>query len=323
MQNLDIKDELLITYLMGEASPEDIQRVESWRNADPACNKRYEEFKVLWDASKKLSDTEVTDTEAAFYRYKKKSSERVHAQIRSIRNRKVRRWIGIAASVMLMTGGMWFYFAPLTTNTIQLITRTETRTDSLPDGSVITLNRFSRFEYPSKFSGGVRRVTLDTGEAFFSVAHSKAKPFLIIAGPALIRVVGTSFNVKYKKGSVEVIVETGIVQVSNKHQLVLLHPGDKLTIKQGSENLKKQRNPDQLYTWYRQRKFIADDTPLWRMIEVLNEAYDSHIVIGRKELYNLPLNTSFEDVSLDKVLDVISRTFKLTVEKKNGQIILK
>jgi ferric-dicitrate binding protein FerR (iron transport regulator) len=231
--------------------------------------------------------------------------------------------MSIAAGFLLFVGGIWLYNSQYAVKAITLSTNNQIQTSTLPDGSVITLNRKSLFEYPSKFKGNQREVKLKNGEAFFNITHNKAKPFIISAGNTLIRVVGTSFNVKNKKDGVEVIVESGIVQVSRNGQSALLKPGEKILVKQNSKTLEKEINPDQLYTYYRSKKFIADDTPLWRVVEVLNEAYDSHIVIGKKELNNLPLNTTFQNESLDKILDVISRTFKITVERKNGSIILK
>jgi hypothetical protein len=55
----------------------------------------------------------------------------------------------------------------------------------------------------------------------------------------------------------------------------------------------------------------------------LNEAYEAHIVIGRKELENMPLTTTFNNESLDTILDIIAQTFSASLEKKDGQVIIK
>lgn len=322
-EHMDMRDDLLISYLLGEASAEEIKQVEEWRKTDEACNKRLEEFSALWAASKNLTDNEETDARDSLARFKEKADERKRIRANTGRLKQRNTWLGIAASLLLLAGCSWLYFSQFSVTKIQLITNAKTQTTTLPDGSVITLNRLSRFEYPSRFKTDQRQVKLTEGEAFFNVAHNKAKPFVISAGSALIKVVGTSFNVKNKKGNVEVIVETGIVQVSRNGLSVILKPGEKVLVKQSSSILEKESNTDKLYTYYRSKEFVAEDTPLWRVVEVLNEAYDTHIIIGRKELKNLPLNTTFKNESLDKILDVIARTFKITVEKKHENIILK
>lgn len=319
---MDMQDDILISYLLGEASTAEIKQVEMWRRADEAYNKRFEEFKLLWETSKNLEDPQEADTQASLKRFKEKVAERKITNTHIIKLKQRNIWMTIAASLMLIAGGAWFYISQYTGREIQLVTKNETKTNVLPDGSVITLNKLSLFEYPSKFTGNQRNVILAKGEAFFNVAHNKAVPFIISAGNATIRVVGTSFNVKNKNGKVEVIVETGIVQVSRGSNTILLKPGEKVLVTQNSA-LAKETNSDQLYTYYRSKEFVANNTPLWRMVEVLNDAYDSNIVIGRKELNDMLLNTTFKNESLDDILAIISRTFGATVEKKNGQIVIK
>ena len=320
--DMDMQDDLLISYLLGEALPDEKNQVEEWLSTDENCKNRFVQFHTLWVTSKNPAATGPIDAQAALYRFKQKAATLTTANDNVKTLKKGRTWMAAAAAILL-AACMWLYFMHSAVKDVQLITSTAPQAVTLPDGSVITLNRASYFEYPSKFEGNLRNVKLDSGEAFFSVAHNKARPFIVAAGRVSIQVVGTSFNVKYKRGSVEVIVETGVVRVGLSGRMVVLKPGEKILIKPNSTELKKESNTDRLYTYYRSKEFVADDTPLWRMVEVLNEAYDSHIVIGRKELRNLPLNTTFNNESLDKILDVIARTFNITVEKEQGQIILK
>jgi transmembrane sensor len=56
---------------------------------------------------------------------------------------------------------------------------------------------------------------------------------------------------------------------------------------------------------------------------VLNEAYNVNIIIERKELRGLHLNTTFSNESLDRILEVISLTYNIEVEKKEDRIILR
>ena len=86
----------------------------------------------------------------------------------------------------------------------------------LPDGSKIFLNRNSEFSYRSNFGKHRRDVKL-TGEAFFEIAPDASKPFIIDAGKAKVKVVGTSFNVitNNSESAVEVFVKTGKVMLSD------------------------------------------------------------------------------------------------------------
>ncbi len=194
----------------------------------------------------------------------------------------------------------------------------------LPDSSEVTLNRNTVISYRRNFKGNTRSVKLDSGEVFFNVRSDKSKPFVIEADDVTVKVLGTSFNVKHTKHITEVIVETGIVQVSVGNQLVELRAGEKILIKDKNTILRKEANEDQLYTYYRSRVFVADNTPLWRVVEILNEAYDANIIIENDQHRGLPLTTTlFKDESLDSNLNVITQTFKINAVKENGKIMLK
>lgn len=69
----------------------------------------------------------------------------------------------------------------------------ERRTIALPDGSQVTLNTASRIS--ARFAGRRREVVLESGEAFFAVAHQDDAPFDVLSHAARIRVTGTRFNV--------------------------------------------------------------------------------------------------------------------------------
>lgn len=82
----------------------------------------------------------------------------------------------------------------------------------LPDGSVAQLNTDSALDVA--FSAAERRVRVVRGEVFFTVAKDPARPFLVAAGPVVVRAVGTAFNVRHRTGTIEVLVTEGRVAVA-------------------------------------------------------------------------------------------------------------
>ncbi|MDY6922868.1 MAG: FecR domain-containing protein [Pseudomonadota bacterium] len=89
----------------------------------------------------------------------------------------------------------------------------EVKVTPLADGSVMTLNTASRVVV--SFSDTQRSIQLIEGEALFDVARDPARPFLVVAGEARVRAVGTSFTVRrLGDAPVEVLVREGIVEVS-------------------------------------------------------------------------------------------------------------
>lgn len=84
---------------------------------------------------------------------------------------------------------------------------------TLPDGSLVELKDGSRVE--AVFSESERRVRLLAGEAYFTVAKEAERPFIVEADGVAVQAVGTVFNVRCDRASVEVLVTEGKVQVSD------------------------------------------------------------------------------------------------------------
>jgi ferric-dicitrate binding protein FerR (iron transport regulator) len=226
--------------------------------------------------------------------------------------------IGIAALTFFL-----FHNNPGQVIAVVTVQATNTvKADSLPDGSVVTLNKHSQVSYPEKFLSDKRVLQLN-GEAFFKVQPDRKKPFEVHTNNVTITVVGTSFNVRSRGDTTEVIVETGVVEVATDKQTVILKAGQKAITGFTEAILQKQDNTDQLYNYYRSRKFVCEDIPLWKLADKLNEAYDVNIVFGNDTVRNLQLNTTFENQPIDSILNLISRTFNISVAKEKGKIILR
>jgi len=87
----------------------------------------------------------------------------------------------------------------------------ERRSVELSDGSMVDLNGRSKLRV--EFSGAQRRVDLLQGQALFQVAKDKARPFIVRSGEAIVRAVGTQFDVDRKTSGTTVTVLEGRVVV--------------------------------------------------------------------------------------------------------------
>ncbi len=83
---------------------------------------------------------------------------------------------------------------------------------SLTDGSEITIAPDS--EIHVSLGSSERLIVLDRGEAFFHVSKDPHRPFVVDAGNARTRALGTSFSVERWQDSVVVTVVEGRVSVS-------------------------------------------------------------------------------------------------------------
>jgi transmembrane sensor len=318
-----VNDDLLVRYLLDEVSIKERNLVDIWISAKPENRRYFDHFKIIWDASKQVSMPENINEEEAW--------ERLQTRIKNAKphSAKVRRmirsssWRSIAAVILLGLGLLslaYIYFDRMASPVV-VVSENRSLSQTLPDGSVVTLNRHSSISFNRNLRGNKRLVKL-SGEAFFQVTHNPQRPFVIDVNDVIVTVVGTSFNINGKSGNTEVVVETGIVKVTKNGKTIELKAGERTIVSKTSASLLKEDNSDKLYQYYRSKVFVCDKTPLWKLVEVLNEAYDANIVIGRKELRNLPLTTTFSDEPLDNILNIISQTFDINIIKHQQLIIL-
>ncbi|WP_417450646.1 FecR family protein [Kordiimonas sp.] len=87
----------------------------------------------------------------------------------------------------------------------------ERRAVDLADGSIIELNAGSAIAVA--YTEAERRITLERGQAIFTVAKNPKRPFVVRAGFGSVTAVGTVFNVRKTGGDVEVQVLEGTVAV--------------------------------------------------------------------------------------------------------------
>lgn len=87
--------------------------------------------------------------------------------------------------------------------------RGEIRRLPLADGSVATINTSS--ELRIVLASDNRRIELARGQAWFEVAKDRTRPFVVDAGVAQVRAVGTAFSVSRGAGGVQVAVTEGTV----------------------------------------------------------------------------------------------------------------
>lgn len=321
---MNMNDDLLVKYLVGETDAEENATVEIWLKADKKNLNYYKGFKKIWEDSLLIAaENTHVDEDAAWKRLHNRMHEK-DVPVHTLKKSSF-QWLRIAASIVLISTLGWLgysYFENKSANTlIQIHASNTTINDTLPDGTTVTLNKNSSLSYSSEFRGKIRPVTLK-GEAFFNVAPDKTKPFIITINDVTVQVVGTSFNVKNKNGKTTVDVETGIVKVSkNKNQVELRH-GEKVVIADLQSQLLKSISKGKLYNYYRNKELVCDETPLQELVDALNEIYDVDIIIKKTALQKKPITTVFKDQSLDEILEVIQETFMIEIERKDNQIIL-
>jgi len=320
-------EELIAKFLAGEATPEEAVLLQSWRAESDENQHYFEDLQQLWAQAPQARQQppRSVDTEAALLKVKVRLQQ---APQPALRVQMINRgFLTRAAAILLAIAGAFFLLRRDQANTpIQLAADTvHILTDTLTDGSVVTLNRNSGLSLAAGYNRKERRMKL-RGEAYFEVAHNPGRPFIVEVQELEVKAVGTAFNVDNaaNPGQVTVTVTEGKVLLSSQRESMLLIAGEQglYDKKSGAiTRLKAQQNSNVLA--YKNKVFQFDATPLRTVIAQLNYVYGIRISVKNKTLENCELTARYNNLPLNRVLDLIAETFSIRVlQNEDGTIVL-
>lgn len=129
--------------------------------------------------------------------------------------RRFAPWVfgtALVSAAAALAVGVWFRPSPVQTETVATSVA-ERRTLRLADGSVLELN--ARTSVLVELGAHERHVRMADGEAFFTVAKDKSRPFIVETPSGSVRVTGTIFDVHAESAAdLAVTVVEGSVQVT-------------------------------------------------------------------------------------------------------------
>ncbi len=324
-------DDLISRSLAGEASAEEEKQLAAWIAQQEENNQHYQKIKQAFDLSGKYFANQASkepnlNIDQEWNHFLSQVNKNKTDNVRTLvpERNPFQFWTRIAAAVLLVvaSGFIINYFIS-NNNDTQFQTADNTQEISLPDGSRIALNRNSELSYASDFGKTSRTVTL-TGEAFFEVERDPQKPFIIKINEATIEVLGTSFNVQgyINRNELEVVVETGTVKfsVSEANKNVLLKAGDRGVFEKQSKELVSTTNTDINFLSWKTRKIVFMESDLRSVVDALNKIYNANITIAAQVPETCVVTVTFDQQSLEAVLNVLKTTLNLTYTVKDGQI---
>ncbi|WP_317896758.1 FecR family protein [Aurantibacillus circumpalustris] len=327
-KGLENIDDLIAKFLSGEAGKEESNQLEAWMESDPENRVYFEDAKKMFAQIDNFKIAHRVNTVKAWEKLNERISSETEAQEESKIIPLFRRssFFRSAASLLLITALALLvnYFLGNSSPDPTVLTATSQVLDKkLPDGSTVTINKNSEIAYV--MHDKVREVKLK-GEAFFEVVHNEEAPFEIMIDDIIIKDIGTSFNVKAfpESNTIEVLVESGEVYFySTSQKGVNLVKGEKATYNKTTKQfVKLTPSPTENIASYKSKVFYFKGNILREVVNQVNEVYGSSIVLGDPRLGNCRLSTMFHDAPLDTIVEIISETLDLKIERKGEKIIL-
>jgi transmembrane sensor len=211
---------------------------------------------------------------------------------------------------------------------------------TLADGSVVMLNTATVIDVD--YSAAERRVTLLDGQANFDVAHDPDRAFVVYAGDALVRAIGTEFEIYKSEDVVTVTLLEGRIEVASAALLsreekkldlgvsappperAELAPGEQVAIAAAGA-LSPVVNVDiGRFAAWREGKVNFRNTPLSEAVAEMNRYSTVKITLADADLAGLRVSGVFRigDGS-DRFVGALQSLFDVRVEKRaRGEIVI-
>jgi transmembrane sensor len=302
---------------------------ESWLREDPRHRRAVEELSKVWNALDMLADSKFNGKTAGF----------TEAAQRAVRRERRWRWAVAAAAlaVVVFGGTVWLR----TGNEIQTLSTAvgQHRNVTLADGSIVTLNTNTIVEID--LGRHLREVHLRKGEAHFEVAHDRSRPFRVHAGDAVVRAVGTGFEVRlHMDQHVDVLVNEGRVEVqaespdlpvqsiashSSAATVAAVHAvsaGERFSTGSADPAV-MPISPAQLSSElaWREGAIVFDSEPLSQAIAEIERYTDAKILVSDPNVAGLRVGGRFRTDDLQGFLDGLQAALPVTVRRSGDGIV--
>lgn len=313
----------------GEAvAPGDREAFETWLRQDVRHRRAFEEFSRVWRMLDGLGTAKRDEKLATF------ADPARRAPARS----SPRWWLGAAAAVLLgaLAAVLWMNAG----GELQTFSTAvgQQRDVTLADGSIVGLNTNSIVEVD--LTRRNRQIHLRKGEAHFQVAHDRSRPFLVHAGDAVVRAVGTEFEVRLLADQhVDIVVNEGRVEVQATPSgsgpdtgpssgrrppaaLRAVHAGERLSTASADYPV-SEITPEQLSSQmaWREGAIIFDGEPLSQAIAEIERYTDARIVISDPETAALRVGGRFRTDDVPDFFRGLESALPITIRRAPDGVI--
>ncbi len=298
-------NDLMQRYLTNQVTEDERQKIESW-------------LEVNKTGSSELDDLSEEEEEQLFSNITKGIIRKGR-----VKKRADTKWIlRMAASIaLLVTVGVTAYFL-----TDSLTTNNTVDKRVLNDGTLVWIKGESSLIY-SESVDGTRNAEL-IGEALFEVAKDSSRPFKITHGNFTITVVGTSFNLKTSKDTLELKVLTGKVHVASFQDSLDLSlvAMQQLTYSEitGVKTKSVSQPEVKIIAALTEYEMQFKDEKLGEVLKRLERKFDTNIVTENSAAEKCRVTADLTDHSLETSLQMISEILPVKFEHvTNKKIFIK
>src|SRR6202011_1868086 len=306
----------------------DREAFEEWLRQDPRHRRAAAELSAVWSALDGLAEAKREEKIATFAK---------SAQLPLLHHPR-RWWFAAAATLAAAAIGATWLQQGSESQTLATAVG-QHRNVTLADGSIVTLNTNTIIETDLRRHS--REIYLRKGEAHFQVAHDSSRPFLVHAGDAVVRAVGTAFEVRVLADQhVDVVVDEGRVEVQTAAltpalpdpstrprpaaaaTVRALNAGERLSTA-GHDYAVTLVTAQQLSSElaWREGAIIFDGEPLSEAIAEIERYTDARIVISDPHIAGLRVGGRFRTGDVQEFFDALQTALPVSIRHTNAGLV--
>ncbi len=302
---MDFDYRLLIKYLAGTLSLEEMGTVEEWRALSVENEEIFSELvklRVSWTFIQNNTPERI-----------EKALDRVNAKIDGRRRfqlfRSVMKYVAVTLLLVSFSYVGWDYLKPENYVTITMKQGENVRKIELEDGTTVWLKSGSSLKIPETFATGNRCLSL-RGEAFFDTSKNAQSPLYVLTDYVNIKVLGTAFDVKTdeKHQNVETVLARGKVALLDKQWKTVLDmsPGEKVTYNNYKNEYITEIVDVNICTAWRLNQFVFENITLREIVNQLSVKFSVNINLESSKLARRKFRCVInEDESLTDILELL------------------
>lgn len=284
----------------GRVSKAERRAFAEWLAEDPRRQSAWREAQAFWSGLERLDPSDVREIRI---RYGAASATPPLALQR-------RLFLALPLALVLLVAFGLILYPPAFLYADYTTAAGEARSVLLAAGSRVELNTATALSVDDGEER--RRITLHTGEAFFTVAPDPRRPFEVLTTAGRIRALGTAFNVRALDGRVEVAVYEHAVAIAlpSGQSLAQLTRNEQVSFDAQGFGVVAPADLRTAGAWRRHR-LVFEDRALAEVVGEINRYRRGRIVVANPALASLPVSGVFDTRDTGAALRTIEETLKL------------
>lgn len=295
-----------------------------------------------WIESADLSAEAGVLTPAQLEVYKVRMHEQLMHTIKAApaprigRRSTLRIYAAAAAIVITVSAGILFLYLKARTTTqgvkdqlafsVIRNDRNVVRKVTMPDGTIVWLNRNSQLEFePHQYNQEQRFVRL-SGEGYFEVTKDPLKPFIVATGNIHTRVLGTAFNIEayQQESEIRISLVHGSVSLEDKDRSLtaLLSPNQTMRYSLQTKDWQLMPMAVSNISAWTTGAFVFNEVPLEEAIERIGNRYHLQLQYNKDLLHNKRITAILTVHNWQEALQNVLFVHGLQFSDKNGIVTI-